>query len=135
MCHEMPVCELGVTNTKTSQDHLSVSGPLCGGTPSDHVGRILNDKIAKRVYVGEWAGSHSVGRSQKRWIETMKDCWKKRGLDVRQARTIVHDRSVLWGLVRGNEQGIALDLDEMPQPYEALEGWKYICGQAHNLRM
>ena len=31
-CHEMPMCEPGVT--KTSQDHLSVSGPSCGGTPS-----------------------------------------------------------------------------------------------------
>ena len=30
----MPVCEPGVTNTKTSQDHLSVSGPMGGGTPS-----------------------------------------------------------------------------------------------------
>ena len=29
----MPVCEPGVTNTKTSQDHLSVSGPVGGGTP------------------------------------------------------------------------------------------------------
>ena len=23
---------------------------------------------------------------------------------------------------------------EMPQPYEALEGWKSICGQDHNLK-
>ena len=33
-CHEMPMCELGVTNTKADQDHLSVSGLLGGGTPS-----------------------------------------------------------------------------------------------------
>ena len=33
-CHEMPTCEPGVTNTKTGQDHLSVSGPLGGGIPS-----------------------------------------------------------------------------------------------------
>ena len=32
--HEMPMCEPGVTNTKMSQDHLSVTGLLCGGTPS-----------------------------------------------------------------------------------------------------
>ena len=32
-CLEMSMCEPGVTNTKTSHDHLSVSGPLCGGTP------------------------------------------------------------------------------------------------------
>ena len=36
------------------------------------------DKIAKRVYVGECAGSHSVGRPWKRWIDTGKECLKKR---------------------------------------------------------
>ena len=34
VCHEMPIGEPGVTSTKTTQDHLSVSGPLCEGTPS-----------------------------------------------------------------------------------------------------
>ena len=43
-----------------------------------------NDRIAKRVYVEECAGSHSVGRLWKRWIDTMKDCLQKRGLDERQ---------------------------------------------------
>ena len=52
-----------------------------------------NDRNAKRVYVGECAGSHSVGRSRKRWIETVKDCLGKRGLDVRQARRMVQDRT------------------------------------------
>ena len=37
--------------------------------------RMENNKIAKRVYVGERAGSHSVVRSRKRWIDTMKQCW------------------------------------------------------------
>ena len=32
--HEMTMCEARVTNTKIGQDHLSVSGPLGGGTPS-----------------------------------------------------------------------------------------------------
>ena len=31
-----------------------------------HVERMENSKIAKRLYVGDWAGSHSVGRPQKR---------------------------------------------------------------------
>ena len=43
-----------------------------------------NDRITKRVYVRVCAGSRSVGRPQKRWNDTMKDCLKKRGLDVRQ---------------------------------------------------
>ena len=49
-----------------------------------------------------FACSCSLGRLWKRWIDNMKDCLKKRGLDVRQARRIVHDsdRSVWQGFVR-----------------------------------
>ena len=39
------------------------------------------------------------------WIDTVKDSLKKRGLDVRRARRIVHDRNVWWGFVRGNAWG------------------------------
>ena len=46
------------------------------------------DRIAKRVYVGEYAGSHSVGRQRKRWIDIVKEYLKKRCLDIRQARRI-----------------------------------------------
>ena len=49
-----------------------------------------NDRIAKRVYIGECAGIRSVGRPRKRWIDTLKGYLKKRGLDVRQARRIMH---------------------------------------------
>ena len=49
-----------------------------------HLKRMENYKIAKRVYVGECAGSSSVSRLQKRWIDTMKDYLKKRALDVEQ---------------------------------------------------
>ena len=51
--------------------------------------RMERDRIAKRVYVGECAGSHSVGRAWKRWIDTVKECLRKRGLDVRQARRMM----------------------------------------------
>ena len=40
---------------------------------SGHVERMEIDRIAKRVYVGECAGSRPVGRPRKRWIDTMKD--------------------------------------------------------------
>ena len=43
-----------------------------------HVERIENNRITKRVYVGEFAGSPSVGRLWKRWIDTVKDCLKKK---------------------------------------------------------
>ena len=48
------------------------------------------DSFAKRFYVGECAGSRSVGRPRERWIDTVKESLRKRGLDVRQARRMVH---------------------------------------------
>ena len=36
-----------------------------------HVERMENDRTAKRVYLGECAGSRSVGRPWKRWIGTV----------------------------------------------------------------
>ena len=38
-----------------------------------------NDRDAKRVYVGECAGSRSVGRPRNRWIDNVKGCLKRRG--------------------------------------------------------
>ena len=46
-------------------------------------GHVERGRIAKRVYLGECAGSCSVGRPRKGWIDTMKECLRKRGLDVR----------------------------------------------------
>ena len=42
-----------------------------------HAERMENDRIAKRIYVGECAGVCSVGRPRKRLIVTLKDCLKK----------------------------------------------------------
>ena len=62
-----------------------------------HVERMEKDRIAKRVYVGECAGSRSVGRPLKKWIDIVKDCLRKRSLDARQAMRTVQDRSECWG--------------------------------------
>ena len=67
-----------------------------------HVERMENDMIAKSVYEGECAGSRSDCKPQKRWIDTVKDCLKKRDLNVRQARRLVHDWGLWRGFVRGN---------------------------------
>ena len=40
----------------------------------DHVERMERDRSAKRVYVGECAGSRSLDRQRKRWIDTLKEC-------------------------------------------------------------
>ena len=65
-----------------------------------NVERMERDRIAKRVYVRERAGSCSVGRSQKRCVYAMKDC-------LRQARKMVQDRCEWRGFVRGNDWGVA----------------------------
>ena len=48
--------------------------------------RMEKFRIAKRVYVGECAGSRSVSRPRKRWINTVKVCLKKE-------KRMVQDRS------------------------------------------
>ena len=72
-----------------------------------HVERMENNRIAKRVYVEVCAGSCSVYKLWKRWTDYMKECLKKRGLDVRQVRRMVHDRCVWQGFVWRNEWGTA----------------------------
>ena len=62
--------------------------------------RMQNDRIAKSFYVGECAGSRSMGRLRKRWIDTVKHCLKKRSLDGRHAMRMVHDTGV-YGVVCG----------------------------------
>ena len=72
----------------------------------------------------------------------MKVCLKKRGLDVRQARRMVHDRSVWQMFVKGECMGhcpggeplMRCYTCEMPQPFEDLEGRKSVYGQVHDLR-
>ena len=46
-----------------------------------------------RESMQEYAGSQSMGKPQKRWIHTIKECLKKRGLDVRQKRRMVQNRN------------------------------------------
>ena len=60
-----------------------------------HVERMERDKIAKRVYVGECSGSRSVWPG-KRWIDTMKECLKKRGLDVWSLILTLYKMPQLW---------------------------------------
>ena len=56
-----------------------------------------NDRIAENIYIGEYAGNRSIGWLRKWWIDTVEDCLKKRGLEVRLTRRMVHDRSLWWG--------------------------------------
>ena len=56
----------------------------------------------------------------------------ERGLDVRQARRIVQGRNK--GHSPGDKPLILMRCHScgLPQLYEALEGWKTVCGRAYN---
>ena len=45
-----------------------------------------DDRVAKKVYVGECMGSNLVGRPRERCIESVNDCMEKRDLDVGQSK-------------------------------------------------
>ena len=80
-----------------------------------------NDRIAKRVC---YAGSHSVCWTQKKWIDCMKECLKKGGLDVKQAGRMVQ---VCKGEYIGHSQGMNPQTLMRCHLYEAC-GWKSVCG-------
>ena len=65
---------------------------------------ILLEKISEFKYLG--CALDEGECAEERWIDTVKDCLKKRGLDVRQARRIVHDKSVWREFVRWNAWGV-----------------------------
>ena len=67
-----------------------------------------NDRITKRVYVGECKGSWLVGCLWKRSIDSVNDCLKKRGLNVGQARRMVYDMNEWREVVRGDTWGYSL---------------------------
>ena len=53
----------------------------------------MKNMISKRVYVGGCVGIHLVSLPKKRWVDSVNDCSKKRGLNVGQARRKVYDRN------------------------------------------
>ena len=63
-------------------------------------------RIAKSL-CRRMCGSRSVSRPRKNWIDTVKECLKKRGLDVRQARRMAQDRSEWREFVRGNAWSVS----------------------------
>ena len=63
------------------------------------VKRMEDDMIAKKVHVGECACSRSVGRPWKRWIDTVKDCLKKREFWM-------SSKQGEWCMIRVNTEGL-----------------------------
>ena len=66
-----------------------------------HVERMESDSIAKRIYVGECTGSRSLGRPPKRRTDTVKECLRRRCLNVRQERRMVQYMCEWWGICEG----------------------------------
>ena len=64
-----------------------------GVVQMDNLSGLLGFRRMNRIYVGDSAGNRSLGRPRKRWIDTVKGCLRKRGLDVRQARRMAQDKS------------------------------------------
>ena len=76
--------------------------PVVRPCEEDGVGYNCQESLCRRGL-----GSRSAGRPRKRWLDTMKEGLKKRGLDIRQARRMMQDRSEWGGFVRGNAWGVA----------------------------
>ena len=55
--------------------------------------RMENDRITKKIYVGEYVDSQSIGKLQKRWVNTIKDCLRNKGLDIKLARRMEQGKS------------------------------------------
>ena len=80
----------------------------------------------------ECVGSRLVGRPRKRWIDSVNDCLKKRGLNVGQARRVVYERNEWREFVKGECLGCSLGNEPLtltrwyscglPQLYETLWG-------------
>ena len=71
------------------------------------VERMERDGITKRVYGGECTGTRSGSRPRKRLTDTVKECLRKRGLDMREARRMVKRRSKWRGIMKENAWNIA----------------------------
>ena len=67
----------------------------------------------------------------KRWIDIVKNCLKKKGLDVMQPRRMVFHRSVWQEFVRGNEPWTLMRSHSYMKP---LKRGSLFCGQAHNFK-
>ena len=60
------------------------------------IGLLSESMYESVLVVAQWV------LTRKRWIDTVKDCLRKRGLDVRQVRRMVQDRVEWRVFVSGN---------------------------------
>ena len=66
-----------------------------------HVECMDGERMAKRIYDLGVEGRQGRGRPIMGWMEGVKTAVRNRGLNLEQAREIVHDRPVWRGLING----------------------------------
>src|SRR5678815_2321686 len=64
-----------------------------------HVERMNGSRLVKRMYSGECVGNRPVGRPNKKWIESVKECLQERNVSLAEARRKVHDMRE-WRVVK-----------------------------------
>ena len=52
--------------------------------------------------------------TRKEMIDDVKECLRKKGLDVRQPRRMVQDKSEWRGFVKGSAWGVAREMNPRP---------------------
>src|SRR5678816_3860301 len=71
----------------------------------DHVERMNDSWLVKRMYSGECVGNRPAGRPKKKWIYSVNECLKERNVSFTEERIKVHNRSELQGFVWGHGCG------------------------------
>ena len=66
-----------------------------------HVERVKGERMEERMYGSGLEGRRGRGRPNMRWMAGVKSALRVRGLNLEQAREIVHDRPVWRGLING----------------------------------
>src|SRR5678816_1585400 len=65
-----------------------------------HMKRMNDSRLVKWMYSGECVGNRPAGRPKKKWIESVNECLKERGVSLAGAIIKVHNRSEWKGFVR-----------------------------------
>ena len=70
-----------------------------------HVGKMEDDRLAKKVYESEMQGPRCRGRSGNGWMDGVKEVLCKRDLTIQEVRECIKDmqewHSVCWGRIMG----------------------------------
>src|SRR5678816_4581044 len=55
--------------------------------------RMDDSRLVRRMYSGECAGNRPAGRPKEKWIESVKECLKKKNVSLAEAIRKVHNKN------------------------------------------